>query len=129
MKGKPGVPPTLVRKEKPEVIKFNLSMLVGNYYIAKRIIAMAERDREKVVKDWTSGLLRGYDDWFDQISLKQDKFNEVLSKLDRGMLEESVKKTYDHLKRSEHPLIILPGISPSEVRRIIQEVKERANSN
>lgn len=119
---KPGVPST---KSKPKglEISFNLAQVVHNYAVCKRLIALFEQtvneEGHMLFPESTafySGLIRGYDDWFDSLRIDQERFDAAFEKLDKQniigdadaqyarVVDAKLKKAKESQRR-----VIMPG--------------------
>jgi len=130
------LPTTSFKKEKsPPPVQFDLGQMVWNYVLAKRILNLfmqLEREAIDGIKriemrdsaNWFSGVLKGYDDWFEELKIDQERFDEVQELVDvgelRGQAQKVVKRICDN-KEKARPKIIVPG----QVPQMVEIAKER----
>lgn len=126
MKNKPSVPPTKVEK-KSDSLKFNLSMMVSSYYIAKVVNAMFAQTEGKYrdSESWFQGLLKGYDDWFSALGIDQDLFTSVLEKIDRVPLDTKAKSIFQNIVDVYNPIILIPG-QKQDVTKFLKQQFDRS---
>lgn len=107
-------------------VSFNLAQMVHNYAMLKRLIGLFEQTRDNEGRqlhpestDFFSGVIKGYDDWFDALGVDQDKFNMVFEKLDKSNIIADADATYIRIlegkkesveqQKKEARRVILPG--------------------
>ena len=111
---KPNIPQTKFKDKSKHTLKFNLSMMVRNYYIAKYILAKFTQTSFKDSVSWYQGLIVGYDNWFEILGVDQDLFNEIIEKLNRKMMNAEGETMFENIMKMLHPAIILPGQTQTE---------------
>jgi len=126
-KGEKKLPPT----------RFDLGQMAWNYALAKFTLdflsqklvageALELQDKRDIqdAENWFSGLIKGYDDWFETLKIDQDKFDEIQQHFSADQIRKEAKKMAERVlkgKKDERPLIEIPGDSPT-VTKAVKEI-------
>jgi len=100
---------TKKQKQARSVVNFNITKMAYNYMIAKRALAMFSQKSMQDSATFFSGVLRGYDDWWAEAGIDQDKFNELQSKLDLKQNAIDARELVDNIIKAKTPLVHMPG--------------------
>jgi len=113
-KKKPRVLRTPVSTKKQlSPISFNLGLMVKQYIIAKILVGSLEAKKMWGEAQFFSGVIRGYDDWFDCLKINQDVFDTVASRLDRGDIRKEADRLLEQICKTSSSVI--PGIDYKEI--------------
>jgi len=86
---------------KPAEVSFNLAQMVHNYAVAKRLMGLFEQTvdeqgrqlyPESVVFFYAKA--NSYDEWFDALSVDEDRFHKVFDKLNKQRMKSDADATY-----------------------------------
>lgn len=103
---KPTVPPTPVQKKKS--LRFNLGAMVEKTIYATYVKAICEQKGIKGTAAFFSGLLAGYQDWYNTLGVSQEIFDEIQDKLDKEKLKQNAEEFVTTVIQKESRRIILP---------------------
>jgi hypothetical protein len=109
------------RVAKPSQVEFNLAKMVFNYAVLKRLMGLFESSKneqgETLYPDsatFFSGMLKGYDDWFDALGILQDKFDEAVSKLNKQKMRAEADAVFVRIVEAKQKQNVQKVVLPSE---------------
>lgn len=100
---------TRKQKQSEEQVRFNITKLAYNYMVAKKAMMIFEQRGVKDSATFFSGVLRGYDDWWEEAGITQDKFNDLQGALDMDKNTADARELVDSIIKQKTPLVHMPG--------------------
>jgi hypothetical protein len=126
---KTAVPKTPI-KPKAERVEFNIGSMVATYFtvvqVVQEIHKRADPGLEKH-KSFFQGIMRGYEDWFQELKLDRDRVLALYQELDlekRQGVRAAADKVIAKMEETIKPKLIIPGANPAEIAMITRKVKE-----
>lgn len=101
---------------------FNAGKLIFNFLVLTRLQHDFAKE-EHQMELYFDGIMRGYEDWFEMLSITQDDFDRVQSKMDKKEIFDEVtrikpkfKEQWEKRMKQNAPLVVLPGTDPKRAR-------------
>jgi hypothetical protein len=117
-------------KQKAERVEFNIGSMTATYFtvvkVVQEIVKRNDPEFEKH-KSFFQGIMRGYEDWFQELKLDPEKVLELYQQLDlekRQNVRKDAEKVIEKMQEAIKPKIIIPGVNPAEIAMITRKVKE-----
>jgi len=105
----PRIPKEKVIGKKSMKMSFNLSERVYRLFVA-HLCQMKCREKGFNEGDlYFNGLIRGYFDWFDALSISRDVIDSVMLKIDRKQALKEAGEIVDAMIKKVTPLVIMPS--------------------
>lgn len=122
-KGKTGVPG---KKVKYGLSEADFRMVVKQYVVSKMCKKSFEEQRIEVIKAFFVGIIKGYEDLFEFMGVKDEEFMAVYKELDLDSLKLEAKVAGERIMKGskKEESRIIPGLPGQMGARELKAVKE-----
>lgn len=123
-----------VSKPVPPTKQFNIGKQVFNYLVAHKLKGHFEAQGNPIQLHF-SGLVQGYDDWFDALGIEQDEFDAVRARtVDDKNLDDEVQELIPKFEEqwrkflvgvNDKMIVSINKADPMAVRALMEGFKSR----